>query len=453
MTSALVEGAALLLVLAVNGLLAAAEIAVVSSGEGRLMRSADEGKRGATAALRLLRSPNRFLATVQVGITAVGVAGGVVGGARIAATLAGGLEALGVAAETAGSVALGLVFVGITGLILVLGELVPKRIALLYPETVASRLAPPMERLAALASPLVRLLSRSTELVVRALPLPEPQGGDDVEQEIRGLVARAARVGVLERTEEEIVDQLFALSDQTVGRIMTPRSRIVWLDVDEGPDAWMRRMGPILHTRYLVCEGDLDRLVGHVKVHDLFRRCAAGEDLALRPILRTPHRVHAEVPAFRLLELFQWSGDHLAVVVDDADRIVGLATFHDVLEGIVGEIPEAHEVRPPRLVRRADGSILADGLLPFRRVLAAFGLAPLPGGAHTGDDAPARADAPASGPSHAGSAPGPGATVHGVLAEVLGPEAAPGAVVHLHGLRVEIVDMDGRRIDQVLVSR
>lgn len=427
MLNALVEAVAVVLIVAVNGVLAGAEIAVVSSREGLLERRSEAGDRGAAAALRLLRSPNRFLSTIQVGITAVGVAGGVFGGARIAATLSALLVASGVAADLANSLALGIVFVGITGLVLVFGELVPKRVALLYPEELAARLARPMERLSRLASPLVRLLSRLTAAAVRALRLRPPSRGEDMEGEIQALVARAARAGVLEAAEEEIVDQLFRLSDQTVGRIMTPRERIVWLDAGGDARQWTDRMGPVLHTRYLVCRGSLDRLDGYVKVQDLFRRCAAGEALELGPLLREPHRVSPSLPALRLMELFQWSGDHLAVVVDDAERILGLVTFHDVVEGIVGEIPEEYEVEPPRVVRRADGSVLADGLLPLRDLLEELGV-------------------PADGVDEA-------QTVHAALAARLGAGAETGARATVHGTDLEIVDMDGRRIDQVLVRK
>jgi putative hemolysin len=425
MTTPLLELAAILLLVAANGALAGAEIAVVSSREGRLMRRAEEGDRGATAALRLLRSPNRFLATVQVGITAVGIAGGVFGGARLAATLAVGLTGLGVGSEVADSLALALVFVGITGLMLVLGELVPKRIALLDPETLAARAARPMELLSRLAAPLVRLLSVTTAAVVRAFGFHQRQVDSDVEAEIQGMVAQARRAGVLEAAEEEIVDQLFRLSDTTVGRIMIPRDRIVWLDADSSPEAWMSRLGPVRHTRYPVARGTLDRLLGYVTVQELFHRSARGEPLELDPILKEPHRVPPSLPALRLMELFQWSGNHLAVVVDAEGSVLGLVTFHDVMEGIVGDVPEAADVPPPRWVRRSDGSVLADGLLPWTEVLDAFGLSP------------------------AGGEP---ETVQGVLRRLLEGEPQTGAVAESRELRMEIVDMDGRRIDQVLVS-
>jgi putative hemolysin len=425
MLDTLVEFVAVLLIVLLNGVLAGTEIAVVSSREGRLLRRRDEGDRGSAAALRLLHSPNRFLSTVQVGITAVGVAGGIFGGARIAETISSIMTAAGVAPEVAGSIAVILVFVTITGLLLVFGELVPKRLALLYPEALASRLAGPMELLSRLTSPLVRLLSAATGAVVRALPLHPPSREDDIEAEIQGMVAQARRAGILEAAEEEIVDQLFRLSDTTVGRIMIPREKIVWLDADSAPEAWLARLGPVRHTRYPVARGALDRLLGYVTVQELFHRSATGEPLELDPILREPHRIPPSLPALRLMELFQWSGNHLAVVVDNDGAVLGLVTFHDVMEGIVGDVPEASDVPPPRWVRRGDGSVLADGLLPWTEVLDAFGLSP------------------------AGEEP---ETVQGVVRRLLEGEPETGAVVESRELRMEIVDMDGRRIDQVLVS-
>ena len=185
-------------------------------------------------------------------------------------------------------------------------------------------------------------------------------------------------------------------------------------------------MGDVLHTRYLVADGSLERLLGYVKVQDLFRRCAAGEPFEVRSVLREPHLVPEWMPAFRLLELFQWSGHHIALVVGRDETVRGLVTFHDVLEGIVGDIPEDHEVERPEIVRREDGTALVDGLLPFQELLDAFDV-------DAGDAA--RWD-----------------TVHSFVVESLESDPATASVLHWRGLRIEVVDMDGRRVDKVLVS-
>lgn len=427
MSIVLVELVAILAIVAVNGLLAGAEIAVVSSREARLARRAEEGSAGAGRALGLLRTPNRFLSTVQVGITAVAVASGVFGGVRIAARLTDALARAGLPAGVAGSVGPAVVFVAVTFVMLVFGELVPKRIALRNPEALASRVAAPMERLSAVAAPLVRVLSVATDLVLRLLPLPAPSRQEVSEEEIEAMIARATEAGVLEAAQQEIVGQLFHLSDQTVGRVMTPREEIVWLDLNAGPERWRETMGRVLHTRYIVAEGSLERLRGYVKVQDLFRRCAADEPLELRAELREPHVVPEWMPAFRLLELFQWSGHHIAIVVGPNEAVTGVVTFHDVLEGIVGDIPEDHEVDRPTVVRRENGSLLVDGLLPFRELLAELEMDE--GDAERWD------------------------TVHSFVVASL--EGSPGtaSVLQWRGLRIEVVDMDGRRVDKVLVSR
>ncbi|HSR41955.1 MAG TPA: hemolysin family protein [Longimicrobiales bacterium] len=427
MSIVLVELVAILAIIAVNGLLAGAEIAVVSSREARLARRSEEGSEGAARALAMLRSPNRFLSTVQVGITAVAVATGVFGGVRIAARLSESLGRVGLSPGAAGSVAAALVFILLTFVMLVFGELVPKRIALRNPEELASRLAAPMDRLSAVSAPLVRLLSGATDLVLRLLPLPAPSREEVSEEEIQAMIAHATEAGILDAAEQEIVGQLFHLSDQTVGRVMTPGEKIVWLDVGEGPERWGEKMGEVLHTRYVVADGSPERMLGYVKVQDLFRRCAAGKPFELRPVLRKPHFVPESMPAFRLLELFQWSGHHIAIVTGPDETVKGLVTFHDVLEGIVGEIPKDHEVDRPTVVRRDDGTLLVDGLLPFDELLTEIGME---GGEGERWD-----------------------TVHSFVVESL--EESPGttSVLLWRGLRIEVVDMDGRRVDKVLISK
>jgi putative hemolysin len=425
MFQAALEIAVILILVVANGLLAGSEIAIVSAKRSRLRRRAEEGDVGAAAALDLANSPGRFLPTVQIGITAIAVIAGAFGGARVARTLAPALEGLGVPGRLAAQVAIVLVVLGVTYLTLVVGELVPKRIALKDPEGVASRIARPMQRLSRLALPLVRLLGASTDLVLRLLPIRPRDDAEVTEEEIRAMIAHATETGVLEATEQQIVDRLFRLSDTNVGTIMTPRERIVWLDIGEDPERWRRRMGDVRHSRYIVADGELDRPLGYVSAQELLRRGLAGEPFDLRPTLRPPHRIAEWTPAFRVLELFQWSGDHIALVTGPDERISGLVTLNDVLEGIVGDIPELHEVPRPGVVRRADGSWLVDGLLPFDEFVATF---------------------------HRGPADRRYATLHAFVVDALEGRPRPAAVVTWQGLSLEIVDMDGSRVDKVLVT-
>jgi putative hemolysin len=427
MLTLLLEITILALLVAANGYLAGSEIAVVAARRARLRRRAAEGDRGSARALQLLDSPNRFLSTVQIGITAIAVVGGAFGGTRLAATLAQGLAAAGMPEVAAREVAIVVVVIVITYVMLVAGELVPKRLALADPERRAARVARPMLRLSVLATPFVNLLSASTDFVLGLLPRRPPADAETTEDDIRALIAHATETGVLEATEQQIVDRLFRLSDKNVEMLMTPRERIVWLDTGADAAAWRERMGEVRHSRYIVADGDLERYVGYVSAQDLLRRQLAGERLDLAPVIRQPHVVPGWTPAFRLLELFQWSGDHIALVEGASGQVAGLITLNDVLEGIVGDIPEAFEVPVPGVVLREDGSLLVDGLLPHRELLETLELA-----ARDEERFP---------------------TVHAFVVARLGSEPRPAAAFPWRGYRVEIVDMDGSRVDKILVSQ
>jgi putative hemolysin len=440
MLTVLLELTVVVLLVLANGLLAGGEIAVVTARPGRLRQRVEAGDAGAAKALDLINTPNRFLSTVQIGITAVAVLGGAFGGARMAGTLAPVLAAAGVPAALADEAAFLVVVVFITYLMLVVGELAPKRIALRNPEWAAARAAGPMLRLSVLATPLVRLLSASTELALRLVPTKTPAREDVTEDEIRALIAHAAETGVLEATEQRIVDRLFRLSDRTLGMIMTPRDRVVWLDARAGPAQWRARLGDVRHTRYLVADGELDRFIGYVSAQELARRCLAGEEFALEPALRRPHVLPEWTPAFRVLERFQWSSDHIAVVADGHGGVAGIVTLHDVMEGIVGEIPDLHEAPVPGVVQREDGSWLVDGALPFREFVDFF-------------DAGGPEEAP--GPAHVEPAPAhvEPETLHDFTVARLGAGTRAAAAFSWRGLRLEVVDMDGRQVDKVLVER
>lgn len=426
MIAAAVEVTIILLLVIANGLLAGAEIAVVSSRKARLNQRARAGDDGSRRALELARSPNTFLSTVQIGITSVAVVAGAFGGARVAATLMPGLVALGVPPRFSHEIAIVLVVVAITYLTLVIGELVPKRIALHDPERMAARAARPMQRLSVIATPLVRLLGFSTDLVLRLVGLEEKDESEITEEEIRAMIAHATEAGVLEATEQQIVERLFRLSDATIGNIMTPRGDIIWLDRSSGPAGWRDAMGEVRHARYLVVDGALDRPAGYIMARELLQRMRESDDVAIDELLRQPHVLPHWTPVFRLLEAFQWSGDHIAVVTGDDDRVAGLVTLNDVLAGIVGDMPQVRQTVAPGVVEREDGSWLVDGLIPFSRFAEYC----------------ARKDATT--PDFP--------TLHAFMVDRLDHHPDRAAVVHWRGLRLEVVDMDGSRVDQVLVT-
>ncbi|MGD2120443.1 MAG: hemolysin family protein [Gemmatimonadota bacterium] len=423
----LLEVTILLVLILANGLLAGAEISVVASRKARLNQWAKGGDRAAAKALDLANSPNRFLSTVQIGITTIAVVAGAFGGTSLAGTLAPVLESLGLPGGVADQLALVLVVMVVTFVTLVLGELVPKRIALQNPEQMATRVAGLMSRLSILATPLVQILSRSTDVALRFMPIKDSEEPEITEEEIRALIAHATEAGVLEATEQQIVERLFRLSDMTIGMLMTPRDRIVWLDRSTGPESWRSRLGDVQFTRYPVADGALDQIAGYVKVQDLLELALAPEPGPLDSVLRKPHLLPAWTPVFRLLELFQWSHVHMALVTDDEDRVLGIVTLYDVLEGIVGQLPETREGVAPGIARRTDGSWLVDGLLPFQEFVASFGL-----------DVAEPRQYP---------------TLHAFILEALEGQPEVTSTLQWRGLHLEVVDMDGSRVDKVLVRR
>ncbi len=427
LTAILLEVMILLVLILVNGLLAGAEIAVVASRRARLNQWAKGGDKAAAKALDLANSPTRFLSTVQIGITTIAVVAGAFGGTSLAGTLAPLLESLGFPARVADQVALVSVILAVTYVTLVVGELVPKRVALQDPERMAARAAGLMSRLSILATPLVHVLSRSTDTALRFMPFKDSEEPEITEEEIRALIAHATESGVLEATEQQIVERLFRLSDMTIEMLMTPRDRIVWLDRSTGPESWRGRLREIQFTRYPVAEGALDRTAGYVKVQDLLELVLAPDPAPLDSILRKPHFLPAWTPVFRLLELFQWSHVHMALVIDDNDKVLGIVTLYDVLEGMVGQLPETREGVVPGIKRRQDGSHLVDGLLPFQEFVRAFGI-----------DVPEPRQYP---------------TLHAFLLDSLESPPEVTSVLRWRGLRLEVVDMDGSRVDKVLVRQ
>lgn len=421
----------LLALILVNGLFAMAELAVFSSRPTRLRQMADTGSSGARAALRLLDDPTRFLSTVQIGITLIGVLAGVYSGAQFAAPLAAWLTAFGILAPIAhyaDTIAYAIVVVGVTYLSLVIGELAPKRWALTNPEAMAARAARPMELLAILSAPLVWLLRGSTELVVRALGLRKATARGVTEEEIRAMIAEATRAGVFHTEEHRMIEGVLRLPDRTVRSIMVPRGEVVWLDVGDSREIVWSAVQASGHSRYPVCRGELDGLLGIVHTGDLadWLRSPATGDLGSK--LRAPLIVHESTRILRLLDLFRESRLNFAVVVDEHGSIEGIVTPGNILTAIAGELPEAASEDVPEAVARDDRSWLMDGRMPIddvERLLAG-------GSMRSGDDY---------------------TTLAGFVLAQLGHLPATGESFRWQGLRFEVVDMDGRRIDKLLVQR
>jgi putative hemolysin len=421
---------AIIVVLALlNGLLAMAETALVSSRKARLKQRAEAGDRGARAALRLAESPNRFLSTVQIGISLVGVLAGAFGGATLAQPLADALRAVPALAPYAGPVAFGTVVVAITYLSLIIGELVPKRLALSGAEAVASRVAGPMRLLSAITAPAVWFLSVSTEGVLRLLGAHRTGAPPVSEQEVEILMEEGAQAGVFEEEERDLVRRALRLDDRPVRELMTPRPNVVWLDADDPPEEILRRARDAGHSFFPVARGDLDDLLGIASVKEDWARQASGKNADLLDSLQRSPLVPEGAPATSALEAFKRSGLPVSLVIDERGHIEGLVTLTDVLEALIGEVPDEDEPAEAAIVRREDGSLMVDGLLGANELRERLGLGELP--------REEEAD------YH---------TVGGMVMDNLGRVPATGDRFDWEGYTFEVLDMDGRRVDKVLVT-
>lgn len=420
----------ILLLIAANGLFAMAEIAVVASRKVRLQQRAEAGDERARAALQLAQDPNLFLSTVQVGITLVGVLAGAYGGATVAERLAVPLAAVPALAPYARPIAIGVVVAVITLLSLVLGELVPKRLALSYPETIAAWTARPMMWLSRVGGPAILLLSSSTGLVLRLFGIRGPAEPNLTEEEIRALISQGAETGAIEAAEGTIAQRVLQLGDQRVAAIMTPRPDIEWIDVDAPPDEVKAFLASHAHTQFVVCQGGLDNVLGIVRSADLLPRAFQGAPIALRPLVREALFVPDSMRAVDLLEAFRSSRKHVALVMDEYGAVEGLVTATDLLTAIVGELPEHPGETASAFVQRADGTWLVDGSAPMEDVLARFEIEALP------EDE--------QGAYH---------TLAGFVMARLGRVPKTSDRFEWGGCRFEVVDMDGRRVDKVLVSK
>jgi putative hemolysin len=428
MASVATELLIIILLLVANGIFALSEIAIVSSRKARLQQRAERGDARAKAALDLANEPSHFLSTVQIGITLVGILAGAFGSATIAEKLDGWLEGVPALAPYSEALGLGVVVVAIAYLSLILGELVPKRLALYNAEGIAALVSRPMRLLARVASPAVKVLTVSTEAVLRLVGARKSDEPPVTEDEVRMMLEQGAHAGVFADAEKELALNVFRFADRRVSALMTPRHEIAWVDVNAAPAELQRRLGAHRHSRLLVCDGGLDNVIGQVRAKDLLALCLAGEPLDLKAALRRPLFVPESLPALKALEQLKQTGTHLAVVVDEHGGTQGLFTHHDVMEALVGDIPSPDFREEPPAVRREDGSWLMDGWLPADEVKRLLGVQKLPG-KERGDFE----------------------TLAGLVLMHFGRIPAEGEHFSAGGIYFEVVDMDGRRVDKVLV--
>lgn len=414
----------LILLTIANGIFAMSEAAVISARKAKLQQQANEGDPKARAALALADNPNRFLSTVQIGITLIGIFAGAFGEATLTEDLEAYVGLIPGLADYSQPISLVLVVLGLTYVSLVIGELVPKRLALHNPERIAGFVAGPMQWLSNLTHPVVSLLSVSTELILRILGAQPSQDPPVTEEEIRVLMEQGTQAGVFDEAEQDMVTAVFRLGDRRAGELMNPRTEIIWLDVDDSLEEIIDTLTNSGYSRFPVCQDDLDHVIGIVQAKDLLARSLAGQPLDLRHSLRPPLFVPESNPVAKVLELFKQSQMPLALVIDEYGGTQGLITLNDILEAIVGDV----EVDEPQAVQRQDGSWLLDGTLlveEFKEVLCL-------------DVLPAEAE-------------GYYQTLGGFVMMCLGRIPSEGDHFHWHNLRFEVMDMDGRRVDKVLV--
>jgi putative hemolysin len=423
----LAEIAVILALVLVNGLLAMSELAVVSSRKARLRAMARQGIRGAAAALSLAEDPQRFLPTVQVGITLVGVLAGAFGGVGLARTLGTWLETLPYIGAEAHAIAFALVVAAITLASIVLGEIVPKTLALRRPEPLAAMVAPFLLWLAWLAWPAVWLLRALSGLVLRLFGTHTPPVTTVTEEEVKALVAEGAEAGVIEAEEREMIERVLRLPDRPVRAIMTPRMNVGWIDRNEPLPTLTERIGALPHERLLVCNGGLDDVVGVVQAKELLDAALAGKPLSVAAMTHRAPVLGDGTSVLDAIAILRREPIGLALVVDEYGTLEGIVTAADVLAAIVGEA--ADQVgQPPagEVVRREDGSLLMDGMMPVDEVKAVLGLSELP----------------TEGDYH---------TLAGLVLALARRIPAEGDQVVWGGYRFEVLDMDARRIDKVLV--
>ena len=420
----------LLILILLNGVFAMSEIAIVGSKRARLLQMAETGSAGARHALKLSAEPTRFLSSVQVGITSIGILNGAIGEASIASRLRTSFEHLPVLAPYAETLALGLMVVLLTYVSLILGELVPKRLALTHPEAIASIIARPINVLASIGRPVVTLLSVSTDTILRLFGVRQVKQPAVTMEEIRVLLEQGADEGVFDGAEHEMVANVLNLDERHVGAVLTPRSDVIFLDVRDPVDAHREKLRQNPHSVLPLCDGGLDQVLGFVRSTRLLEQVMDGRALDLRALAEPALFVPETMTLMRLLEQFKRTHLPVALAVDEFGSTQGLVSLTDVTSSIVGDLP-TEPGEEPLIVRRDDGSWLMDGGLDLDTVLRTI-------------DTESMLSDEEDQHYH---------TLGGLAMAALGRVPRTGDVFERRGHRFEVVDMDGNRVDRVLVSR
>lgn len=418
----------ILSLIAVNGLFALSEFAVISSRRSRLRFWASRGDQKARMALELAEDPTRFLSTIQVGISLIGVLAGAFGGAAFSSRIAAWLSGMPLFAPYAGPLSIALVVLGITYLTLVFGELVPKQLGLNSPEKLASLVAIPMHSLSIVAYPVVWFLSTSSEAVLRVFGVRATRRPRVTEEEISMMLEDGREEGIFEDEEPELVRSIFRLADRRVSVLITPRTDMVSLDIDKPREENWKIMSEGRHSHYPVFRESRENIVGVVSVKDLWAELVRGETPEIRSVLKKPVIVPESVSVLHALEVFKTTGSQVILVCDEYGSIIGLVTHHDVLESIIGDLPAYREEAEWSAVQEEEGGWIIDGMLPFDQLREIIGV-----GEIAGEESLFQ-------------------TTGGFFLMHLERVPEPGDSFEWAGFRFTVLEMDGKRVDRVRVE-
>ncbi|MRR30173.1 HlyC/CorC family transporter [bacterium] len=417
------------LLILLNGLFSMSEMAVVSARKNRLVLKAEGGNQGAATALQLADNPNRFLSTVQIGITLIGILSGAFGGATIAEQIGLEINKIPALAPYSEGIGVGIVVIVITYLSLVLGELVPKRLALNNAENVAAAVSPLMKTLSKVTTPIVAVLSGSTNLVLRVLGIRPSDEPPVTEEDLRSMLDQGTESGIFEESEQDMVERIFRLSDRSISALMTPRPDVVFLDIDATHEEIHQKIARYPFSRFPVIQDSPDNILGIVQSRDLLLQRVDGPHFDVRNALQQPVFIPEATPALDVLEQFKATGSELAIIIDEYGGVLGLVSMNDILEAIVGDMLTPGAQQEAEAIRREDGSWLFDGMISADEVKEFLEL----------DELPDRDE-------------GNYETLSGLMMAQLGRIPASGDHFEWNNLRFEVVDMDGRRVDKVLVT-
>lgn len=425
-----IEVLLIVLLILLNGIFALSEIAIVSSRKPRLQHLVNKGSHRAKIALDLANHPDHFLSTVQAGITLVGILAGAFGGVTLSESVAVYIIQIPSLVTYAEPISLAIVVFSITYFSIVVGELIPKQLALRNPERVACIVAIPMKTLSVIMFPIVKFLSVSTNIIIRMFGIKANNSPTVTEEEIKVMLEEGTKAGTFNEMEQEMVERVFRLADKNVNALMTPRTEIIWLDVEDSLEENFKKIKESPHSFFPVCKGGIDNVLGVVHVKDLFKETITKKISGLESLVRKPLYVVENMPVVQLIEQFKSTGTHFAFLVDEYGGIQGLLTLNDILKAVVGEEIDQDDKTNPFLVQRADGSYLVDGALMIDEFKEHFKI-DIMSEDETGNYK----------------------TLAGFTINQMGKIPSAGESFVWRNLQFEIVDMDGNRVDKLLISK